>query len=361
MGIARDIARGLAAAHEKRIVHRDIKPENVFLTAGGTVKILDFGLARSHDDPADLAETLAAAAASDDLARPGVAVQLTTPGDMLGTAGYMSPEQVRGQLATPRSDVFALGCVLYEMLSGRSPFARASKADALAAILEAEVPAVGGPGTKLPRSVATALTKCLAKDAGARYADASPLLADLDAVCREMDGPPAIEARSIVASLRRPAIAIPLLLVAAAAAFGIYRWNERRARESWARQIAIPEAQRLLGENRWFEAYELAVEARAVVGADAALEALWPLVTTPFRVTTDPPGASVSYRPYRRRRRAAVAVRGSPTATQRSGRRARNGARSARLPIERITSRSAPSASASRRRASSRSKSPARF
>ena len=69
---------------------------------------------------------------------------------MLGTAGYMSPEQVRGQLATPRSDVFALGCVLYEMLSGRSPFARASKADALAAILEAEAPAVGGPGTKLP-------------------------------------------------------------------------------------------------------------------------------------------------------------------------------------------------------------------
>ena len=102
----------------------------------------------------------------------------------------MSPEQVRGQLATPRSDVFALGCVLYEMLSGRSPFARASKADALAAILEAEAPAVERAGDEAPRSVATVLTKCLAKDPGARYADASPLLADLEAVCREIDGPP---------------------------------------------------------------------------------------------------------------------------------------------------------------------------
>ena len=182
------------------------------------------------------------------------------------------------------------------------------------------------------------MTKCLAKDPGARYADASPLLADLEAVCREIDGPPPIEARSIVASLRRPAIAIPLLLVVAAAAFGIYRWNERRARESWARQTAIPEAQRLMGENRRFEAYELAVEARAVVGADPALEALWPLVTTPFRVTTDPPGANVSYRPYRAASQPESSAGGgsdggSPTGyATRVDRLPRNGARSVSTP-----------------------------
>jgi serine/threonine protein kinase len=109
---AQQIAEGLAAAHEKGVVHRDLKPENLLLTAGGKVKILDFGLARQ-----------AAGVGTGDTSSPTLA-RTTEPGTVLGTVGYMAPEQVRGEPADHRADVFALGTVLYEMLGGRRAFAR---------------------------------------------------------------------------------------------------------------------------------------------------------------------------------------------------------------------------------------------
>src|SRR5262245_7739949 len=106
--IAAQIARGLAAAHDKQIAHRDLKPENVFLTPTGGVKILDFGLARSTAEQSELTR----------VESPTMA-PATTPGTVLGTVGYMSPEQVRGEPTDHRTDMFSLGCVLYEMLTGR--------------------------------------------------------------------------------------------------------------------------------------------------------------------------------------------------------------------------------------------------
>src|SRR5262249_58909714 len=118
--IGAEIADGLAAAHEKGIVHRDVKPENVFLTRDGRVKILDFGLAKY--EPSYDARTV-------DEDRP------TAPGFILGTLGYMSPEQVRCKPVDARSDIFSLGIVLHEMLSGRTPFAGSGEAEIMTAVL----------------------------------------------------------------------------------------------------------------------------------------------------------------------------------------------------------------------------------
>ena len=119
------ILHGLAAAHERGIAHRDLKPENIFITADGTVKILDFGLAKLSQSPALEAGQSVATVTSPR----------TTPGLVLGTIGYMAPEQVRGLPADHRSDIFAFGAVVYEMLTGRRAFHGATTADTMTAIL----------------------------------------------------------------------------------------------------------------------------------------------------------------------------------------------------------------------------------
>jgi serine/threonine protein kinase len=168
------IARGLAAAHAKGLVHRDLKPENIFLVADGQVKILDFGLAK----------TAAPAGVSDSDATATDAV-MTDPGTVLGTVGYMAPEQVRGHAVDARSDLFALGAVLYEMVTGQRAFRRDTGAETLTAILREDPPDL--PAAQLAQAPALDRTirHCLEKNPGERFQSARDVVFALEALGRQ--------------------------------------------------------------------------------------------------------------------------------------------------------------------------------
>jgi sugar lactone lactonase YvrE len=171
MDFSLQIVRGLAAAHEKGIVHRDLKPDNIFITNDGRVKILDFGLAKlTHTEDRGQITSLPTASAG------------TEPGIVMGTLGYMSPEQVRGRPADPRSDIFSFGAILYEMLSGRRAFQGDSAADTMSAILKEDPPDLSVTNQSVPPALERIVRHCLEKNPEQRFHSAHDLGFDLEAV-----------------------------------------------------------------------------------------------------------------------------------------------------------------------------------
>jgi hypothetical protein len=188
------IARGLAAAHDKQFVHRDLKPENVFVTADGQVKILDFGLARQVD-------TVAANAGETALA-------LTDPGTVVGTVGYMAPEQVRGEPVDSRTDLFAFGAVLYEMLTGVRAFQRDTSAETMTAILREEPPPMAAAGRDLPPALERIVQHCLEKNPSERFQTARDIVFALDVLSGSTISGPAKDLVDAAGSRRpRPLVA----------------------------------------------------------------------------------------------------------------------------------------------------------
>ncbi len=221
------IALGLEAAHQNGVIHRDLKPANIKVTPDDKVKVLDFGLAKAYDTATEMSPGLSAS--------PTMTAAATIRGEIMGTAGYMSPEQARGKPVDRRTDVWAFGCVVYEALTGNSPFTGETITDTLAAVVRAD-PEWEKLPADLPRPFRKLLRRCLEKDANRRLHDIADARIELEEVLSggviEEDGP-AAAAQPVVAPVKsRPVwtIVLPTALLAILATFSVISVFRRPAR-----------------------------------------------------------------------------------------------------------------------------------
>ena len=270
------IAKALQAAHSHGIVHRDLKPANVMVAPSG-LKVLDFGLA--VHEPSETAEASGAT----------VTMRETKGGEIVGTVRYMSPEQAEGKPANARSDVFALGVVMYEMLCGQPPFQGESTVGLLASILKAAPVAPRKLRLEIPEAVEQIVLQCLEKDPVDRFASAGELIQALEATRTSKEGTFSLP-RWVAASA-----ALLALLGAGAYGWTVYNGNQQRGFVA----AAIPEIQSLLDEDREFAAYRLYREATRLA-PDSIELVVYPelLRSGPVRITSTPPGVSVAIADY---------------------------------------------------------------
>jgi dienelactone hydrolase len=275
--IAEQIASGLEAAHRADIVHRDVKPGNIMLASGGQVKILDFGLAMS------VAETNA------------TMTRMTQPGLAVGTIAYMSPEQTTGQIVDARSDVWALGVTLYEMLTGRLPFQGATSTALALAITSHRPTPVRSLRPEVPEFLARLVDRALERDVNHRTITAGDIKTSL-AQWLSAESVQAIGVTRQPRAARRWWAIVAALAIVAVALAGTWLVRQNRLAR-WAREQALPQIDQLAEREDYVSAFLIANEARRIIPNDPVWARIDPIVSRTVTVLVTPEAATVSYRP----------------------------------------------------------------
>ena len=281
LDITAQIAVGLGEAHRKGIIHRDIKSANIMVTDKGQAKIMDFGLAKLRGGSS-----------------------LTKSQTTLGTVAYMSPEQARGDEVDARTDIWSLGVVLYEMLTGEVPFKGDRDVSIIYSIVHEEPKSLKVRKPPVPVELQHVIARALKKNREARYGSADEILKDLRAyqTSLQLAESGVLNLKTLGRRLRKPRVAVPMVAILAALAFLGVRFFKHQAQVRWARQVALPEMGKLIGENNvWRDlipVYRLAEKAEAYIPHDPRLAGLFSKCSLRIDIKTEPPGAKIYMKEY---------------------------------------------------------------